>query len=296
MTLFADRGAWHAPNDVRSETGHGSFATNRVREVVAPDHVRSRVETPLLNSRGGMPRRHDVPISERRMPNTVALQLESGRAEAVPTPVADADALAQDVLDRLVCFTTGAHILTAQGERAIGSLQVGDLVVTRDQGLRPVRWIGERTVAAHDLLAPIEFRRADRGKGTAGLLVSPHHRMLFTGHKANMLFGAAEVLVAAKDLVNGRDIRRHPVAEVTYVHLMFDHHEVIYADGIATESFHATDPVLTSLDGDAREAVFAVCPNLRTTSGRHLEPARICLDAKDARLLSDQGSDAATFS
>ncbi|MEL7257275.1 MAG: Hint domain-containing protein, partial [Pseudomonadota bacterium] len=140
-------------------------------------------------------------------------------------------------------------------------------------------------------------RCADQSSGDAscGLLVSPHHRILYTGHKANMLFGASEVLVAAKDLVNGRDIRRRPVSEIKYIHLMFDHHEVIYADGIATESFQATDPVLTALEDAAREAVFSFFPELRVAAGRHLVPARTCVSEEDARMLSEQGSSAAYY-
>ncbi len=289
-----------APPALDNEAGLQTSRTFGALEVVAPDHVRTRVETPVPAFRNDVSRSRQVPVSfDRRAPDPPASQANIAMAKALPSERPNSQTMAQTALDQLVCFTPGACILTGQGERPIETLQVGDMVVTRDQGLRPIRWIGQRAVKAHDLLAPIEFSGTGRGTGrgdaACGLRVSPHHRMLYTGHKANMLFGAPEVLVAAKDLVNGRDIRRRPIAEVTYIHLMFDHHEVIYADGIATESFHATDTLLTAMDVAAREAVFEVFPELRVTSGRHLVPARTCLTNDDARMLSDQGSDAASY-
>ncbi|WP_317055618.1 Hint domain-containing protein [Roseovarius rhodophyticola] len=297
MTVFANNGAWHASEDPRLDSGYRPSQTDCVLEVIAPDHIRTRVETPLPNLRGSTSRmRHSSSGLDVRAPDTTLQQVKTSVAKALPTAPPSADVMAHTALDQVVCFTPGARILTGQGERALETLQVGDMVVTRDQGLRPIRWIGQRTVQADGLLAPIELCNSGRGDTPYGLLVSPHHRILYTGHRANMLFGASEVLVAAKDLVNGRDIRRRPVAKINYIHLMFDHHEVIYADGIATESFQATDPVLTALDETAREAVFSVFPELRTATGRHLVPARACVSEEDARILSNQGSDAASYS
>lgn len=292
MTSFSEQSAWHLPEMVGSDRKTRRMRATNALEVAAPDDVRLRVEAPGPSLRAtGIRPRHTVVSANAQSVPAVTVEAQQVLAKALGNTEPSAETIAQSALDQVVCFTPGTCILTGHGERPIETLQVGDMVVTRDQGLRPIRWIGRRQVAGHDLLAPIRFHTGERGAAQSRLLVSPHHRMLFTGHRAHMLFGSPEVLVAAKDLVNGRDVARHPVEEVTYIHLMFDHHEVIYADGIATESFHAADAALTGLDEAAREAVFATFPELRSNPGRHLVPARACLDEKDARLLADRGLD-----
>ncbi|MEQ8254729.1 MAG: Hint domain-containing protein, partial [Roseovarius confluentis] len=81
------------------------------------------------------------------------------------------------------------------------------------------------------------------------------------------------------------EVLRQPRDEVTYIHLMFDHHEVIYAEGFATESFHAGDVGLGAIEEAAREELFALFPELRTAPGHHLETARPCLKKHEAALL-----------
>lgn len=197
-------------------------------------------------------------------------------------------------VENIICFTPGTRILTGQGERAIETLQVGDLVVTRDQGLRPIRWIGQRTVPGQGRFAPVRVGANALDHARRGLLVSQQHRILFTGYRAELLFGDPEVLVAAKHLVDGRDVVEEPCGEVTYIHMMFDHHEVIYAEGIATESFHAGDVGLSAVSGPAREELFSIFPELRSAPGHHLETARQCLKKHEAQLLvDDRGSDSA---
>jgi Ca2+-binding RTX toxin-like protein len=189
-------------------------------------------------------------------------------------------------IENIICFTPGARILTPRGERPVETLRPGDLVLTRDHGPQCVRWTGRRTVPGEDRFAPVEI--APSVMGGRGLVVSPQHRVLFTGYKAELLFGESEVLVAAKHLVNGRDVRITPCAAVTYIHIMFDRHEVIYADGIATESFFAGDTALSAVDDAAREELFAIFPELRSAPGRHRETARTCLKAREAALLQDR--------
>lgn len=93
---------------------------------------------------------------------------------------------------------------------------------------------------------------------TRPLLVSPQHRLLFTGYKAELLFGCDEVLVAAKHLLDGCDVVATEQAEVTYIHMMLDEHEVVYADGAATESFHAGDIGISAISDRSREEMFSI--------------------------------------
>ena len=185
-------------------------------------------------------------------------------------------------IENIICFTPGTLIATPFGPRAIEALQPGDLVLTRDRGPQPLRWIGKRTVPAQGNFAPIEVSPGVLGEGS--LLVSPQHRMLFTGYRAELLFGESEVLVAAKHLVDGHSVRISPRKHVTYIHLMFDCHEIISANGLPTESFLAADQGLSALDDGSRSELFELFPELRSTS---VGPsARRSLKAFEAALLA----------
>lgn len=188
-------------------------------------------------------------------------------------------------IENIICFTPGLRILTPHGERRVESLRPGDLVITRDHGPQPIRWTGRRTVPGLDRFAPVRVAAEVLDGARAPLLVSPQHRFLFTGYKAELLFGCDEVLVAALHLVDGHAVTQVEQAAVTYIHLMFDRHEVIYAEGAATESFHAGDIGISAISDPAREEMFAVFPELRSNPNALGETARPCLKRHEAWLL-----------
>ncbi|GAA6187460.1 Hint domain-containing protein [Litorivita sp. NS0012-18] len=188
-------------------------------------------------------------------------------------------------IERIICFTPGARILTPRGERPIESLRAGDMVITRDHGPQPIRWMGTRTVEGRGNFAPIAINSNVMEGARRPLLVSPQHRILFTGYRAELLFGTSEVLVAAKHLVDGRDVRVLEREKVTYFHMMFDRHEVVYAEGAATESFHAADLGISAISDQAREELFAVFPELRSNPSQYGETARKCIKAHEAKLI-----------
>ncbi len=192
-----------------------------------------------------------------------------------------------DIRETIPCFTLGAVIATPQGGRAIETLRVGDMVITRDNGLQPIRWIGSRSVLGVGNFAPITVRTGALEGLTKSLLVSPQHRFLFTGYQADLLFGVPEVLVSAKHLVNGGNIQQTDCKVVTYLHMMFDQHEVIYANGAATESFHAGDVCIASISDQSREEMFQSFPELRSNSGAHGKAARLCLRGFETRVLAE---------
>ncbi|NRB16899.1 MAG: Hint domain-containing protein [Rhodobacteraceae bacterium] len=184
------------------------------------------------------------------------------------------------------CFVAGTLIRTPYGELAVEDLQPGDLVVTRDDGAQPIRWIGARLVEAEGDFAPIHIR-----KGTFGshrdLRVSPQHRVLVRDSLAELLFGEAEVLVAAKDLLNDRSVTRSPGGEVTYVHLMFDRHQVIFSEGLETESFLPGPLTTNLLEQPVVDEICALFPELDPATGEgYGGAARPTLKSYEARLLS----------
>lgn len=164
------------------------------------------------------------------------------------------------------CFVAGTSIFTSKGARAVETLQPGDLILTRDSGMRPVRWIGQVTVNGTSRFAPVRFMAGACGNEKP-LMVSPNHRMLITGWRAEMYFGEREILVPAKALVNGDTVQLAPCDRVTYVHVLLDRHEVIFAEGAATESLHPGDYLLAGAS-ETRTEILALFPELRTDIGR----------------------------
>ncbi len=192
------------------------------------------------------------------------------------------DALAQTPQELVICFTAGTRIRTAQGAVEIERLVPGDLVWTRDSGLRPVAWIGRRSICGLGRFAPIRIAAGTFGNGRA-LRVSPQHRILVTGWQAELLFGEPEVLVAACHLVDGSRIRRDPVPSVDYVHIAFDSHEIVCAEGVMAESLLPGPMALAALPREARDELEAIFPELAL--GQSALPALRCLSRHEAGVL-----------
>ena len=195
------------------------------------------------------------------------------------------DATLLTVQDTAVCFVKGTRITTAKGKRPIEMLKRGDLVETADHGLQPIRWIGSMTVAARTDLAPILIE-AGTLSNRRDLLVSPLHRMVVRGWQVELLFGEEEVLVPAKMLVDGGAIRAVPMAQVTYFHIMFDSHQIVYAEGTPSESFYPGEEGFAALSSASRAQIFATFPNLlRDGLASYGASARRSLRAHEAKLL-----------
>ena len=193
----------------------------------------------------------------------------------------------------IACFTPGTQVATPSGPRAIERLQPGDMVLTRDRGYQPIRWVGVKSFGTHDLqanaaLQPILIRKDAFGMGLPerDMKVSRQHCLLQGGSRAELYFGEDEVFVRALHMAGQPGIVEAVVQEVTYLHLMFDHHEVILADGIWSESFQPAGRNIGGLDDAARDelfAVFADAPELANPEA--YVSARLTLKAHEARLL-----------
>lgn len=218
------------------------------------------------------------------MPNGYRVPLENGvldvRESLSDTPVSlpDSESIAQS--ENIICFTKGTHIQTPMGERRIETLNAGDLVLTLDAGPQPVRWIGTKTVLASSSLAPIHFCSGAIGN-TRDLLVSPQHRMLCKGPLAQG-FGASEVLAPAKSLVDHTNVTVQYGGMVTYVHMLFDAHQIVIANGAPSESFYPEDSGLSAIEPAARDAVFTLFPKLRSDIASYGPASRVCVKPRAA--------------
>ncbi|SDH37580.1 Hint domain-containing protein [Alloyangia pacifica] len=198
----------------------------------------------------------------------------------------------------VICFAVGTRILTSRGQVAVETLREGDMVQTKDDGLQPVHWVGSRRMSGARLHVLPELRPVRIRAGAFGIerpddefLVSPEHRMLIRGAVARSLFNTDEVLVAAKHLVNGsticRDLR---VREVTYVHLLLPRHEIVFANGVETESFHPANTALSSLSDVDRARLLALLPGVELRPTDYGAHARRNLTARESALLIRQAS------
>ena len=186
----------------------------------------------------------------------------------------------------IICFVRGTLIKTDRGEVAIEALTPGDRVLTLDNGYQPLRWIGSTTRPAQGALAPVVIRAGALGNDR-DLRVSPQHRMLLRGWQASLLFGETEVLVSAKSLVNDQTILREEGGTVDYFHILFDQHEIVFAEGAASESFHPGEQGWKALDQATRDEVLELFPELRTDGFMAYGPAaRRSLRDYEARALS----------
>ncbi len=158
------------------------------------------------------------------------------------------------------CFAAGTLIATPTGARPVEDIACGDLVLTRDHGAQPVRWTGQRRVAGHGAFAPVRICKGALGN-ERDLWVSPQHRMLLADWRTQYYLGQDAVFCPAIQLINADTIYRDPCDHITYVHLMFDRHEVIYAEGAESESFLVGD--MHCADGSAtRREILEVFPEL----------------------------------
>lgn len=183
------------------------------------------------------------------------------------------------------CFVAGTSIETANGHVLVENLKTGDLVITMDSGLQAIRWIGARKVTATGKLAPIVFQAGAVGN-VRKLRVSPQHRMLITNWKAELYFGQFEVLVAAKHLINNDTIYQCATDEVEYFHLMFDKHEIIFAEDAPTESFYPGESAINTLNSAAREELFEIFPELENSIKSYGTTNRMCLKLHEGRLVA----------
>ena len=166
------------------------------------------------------------------------------------------------------CFTPGTMIATPDGDTAVEDLAVGDRVVTRDNGVQRIEWIGVREVSVNELLTkrnwlPIRIKQGALGENfpSKDMLVSPQHRILVHNKAAQLYFGTSEVLVAAKALTFLPGVSIARLKTVTYIHVMFAEHQLVFSDGTWSESFQPGDATFAGMDEDQRQELADLFPN-----------------------------------
>ena len=198
----------------------------------------------------------------------------------------------------VICFTPGTRIETPEGPRLVEDLRPGDLVQTRDDGAQEIQWVGSRRMSGARLFAMPRLRPVRIRTGALGvdrpdqeLLVSPEHRMLIKGDVAQALFNTPEVLISARDLINNQTISVDlAVREVTYIHVLLPRHQILWANGVETESFHPASTALSTLADEDRARLLEMYPNFDYEPHAYGSFARRCLSGPEAAILTHEAA------
>ena len=168
----------------------------------------------------------------------------------------------------VACFTAGTLIDTDKGPVPVEHLTSDMRLTTMDNGFQPVRAVVSRVVPGQCRFAPIVISKGALGNDRE-LVVSPAHRMIIAGWQTELMFGYDEVLASAKSLTNGDTIYSRPVDEVEYFHILLDRHEIIFAEGSATESYFLDSE---SIIDEAALELMALFPDLFDIVGTTARP------------------------
>lgn len=174
---------------------------------------------------------------------------------------------AHDAAYAPVCFASNTLIQTVTGPIQVERIKAGDLVLTLANGFQPVRWVGSSRFDSNTLRTSRKFRPVVFAPGSLGpglperpLRVSRQHRMLVSSEVSKRMFGSEAVLIAAAKLVGlpGVTIEDN-VGMVDYLHLLFDRHEVVFANGVPSESLYLGEQAWRSLSKRFCEEILSVC-------------------------------------
>lgn len=191
-----------------------------------------------------------------------------------------------------VAFARGTRITLSDGAQVpVEALEPGARILTRDHGAQPLRWVGRATLRAAGAFAPVVISRGTLGNA-GDLVVSQHHRIFLYQRGPERIGGRAELLVQARHLVDGARVHLRSGGFTDWFSLVFDRHEIIYAEGIPAESLLVTEATLRRLPEELAQTVRAEFPGLRHVQHFGTEAAREALDALDrSTLFRDPGRD-----
>jgi hypothetical protein len=168
------------------------------------------------------------------------------------------------------CFTPGTLITTHRGELPVELISTGDRVVTRDNGIQTIRWVGKTQMYLQDFqmephLLPVFIQQGSLGKGLPerDMMVSPNHRILVQSGRTSLKYAEREVLVAAKHLA-AQGVHTVQSSGTKYIHFMCEKHEVVLSNGVWTETFHPDDTSLKGIGNAQRLEILELFPELKS--------------------------------
>ncbi|MFW2587486.1 Hint domain-containing protein [Sagittula sp. SSi028] len=178
-------------------------------------------------------------------------------------------------------FTAGTMITLSSGaQKPVEELTAGDRVLTRDDGPQPIRWIGHHTARATGNFAPIVIE-AGTLNNARDLYVSPDHRLFIYQRRDEIGAGRSELLIRARHLINGTTVRPAPGGFVDYYQMLFDTHQIIYAEGIAAESMLVNSQTKAALPDALTDRLTTLLPGHKRSDISDLEIGEALRDHPD---------------
>jgi len=173
-------------------------------------------------------------------------------------------------------------ITTPNGDVPIEELSQGDLILTLDNGYRPLRWIESSKRLAISQLAPIQIpKRASAIARDA--CVSTHHQIRLADLQVQLFFAEIEILATANSEIKYFPISRDRPRFIKYFCIFLDTHQIIYSDGCPTESFDPGWSIWGELRTDTRAETLNLLPELeRHGMSAHGSHCRACLEHSEA--------------
>jgi len=150
------------------------------------------------------------------------------------------------------CYRKGTRILTTRGEQRIEDLRIGDLVITVTGRQRPIKWIGLRHYGRSPTkdwagnIMPVRIARDAFG-------LNLPHTDLFLSQQHNLFVDG--LFIRAVDLVNGASIVVYSgdtLEEIEYLHIKLATHDVIFAEGLPSETLRFNADSATAFDNFAQ--------------------------------------------
>ena len=160
-----------------------------------------------------------------------------------------------------ICFVSGTLIDTPEGPRAVETLSAGDVVTTYANGPMPIMWTGSRDVVGIGSFAPVRIRAGMFGNAQ-DLVVSQQHRILIEDWRCTLLFGEPAVFAHAEHLVNGKSVVVEQVGVMTYHHLLFKEHQIVFSNSLPSESLLPGPMALATLDQKSQLSLVATMPEI----------------------------------
>lgn len=179
-------------------------------------------------------------------------------------------------------FTGGlggdALLRTPCGPRRADAIRAGDLIVTRNNGLQPIRAVWKRTLTSADMKAgsgraPVRLKPRAIGPmmPTRDLLVAYDHRIVVPGYRLSdtddrqsCLMPAGELCDASEQVWNDRN-----TAGIDLYTFVFDSHQLFCASGLPVESFLPNAATIPALAAKLRQELVALFPVLGTDPGAY---------------------------
>jgi len=145
-----------------------------------------------------------------------------------------------DAANFIYCYLKDTLILTPEGKKKIQELNINDEILNHDQKSIKIKWIGKQIINPvfaklnKELPIKISANAIDINIPERDLFLSPDHSIFLEG-----------LMINAKALVNGHTI--YQVSEwkddVEYYHIMTENHEIIYSEGVPSETLHLNDEI-----------------------------------------------------